>query len=742
MRSREGVAEEHRREQRCGSGRHEPDGLTLGAAGESGEAATARHGRLWEKKLQSISLLCIYALLSGGCSGAQLTAVEQKIIQQEHCRNGTLSLSPVCNSTVKVYRCHTIPQFNVTCLTPVRCGELSMPSNSIMCEKSDSAAACRAVNNPMALQTVEILCKEGYEYVDSSGIGKGFKAEVTCLEDGNYSSLAPAGFSCQPVSCGIYCRYCPDDEEVSADDDTDWKYKDRFGSCCKSYPGSEIVLRQRLLQKDGRFDDLKVDLAPDPAGLYPCDDPTKKCGADQNLINEIVYPNKLHLVCKNQSGSDPLHQIPGSGVANPQCLPNAKCRSAFVQGKWTLPECEVVRGVFVRGMTCGEQAKPPALTFHHKTNSQVTEIGDCACTEQETTNYFKPSLDQQCLRTACGSTSSGLSCTALSLECEFPKSVNLHMTTEEVQPGAKIYWTWRDESPVTPATGLTESSAALGANLWSGSDIVLTSQVQGCNVVNEFKRLTAVVVVPGKANSVASQTAMIKVTATRGTMPDGLSRWIDENGNNQSGCRMSEGQPLQVVKERNFQNDLVPKLPLEHSGCAAYRYFVFEPTALAGEEADAYALSELRFYYRKRLLTPRSVSSFGSHPAAEASIYLADGSLDTKLLQLDTCSIRYDFGLPLAVDAYELGCSPHPHRASRIHRPRAPSLSPARSDQRASCNLSRVTCHCDLLPAGTSNDCSIRDPVRWRILASNDGKEWLQVKAYTGRRPRDCEWFV
>ena len=71
MRRREGVVEEHRREQRCGSGRHEPDGLTLGTAGESGEAATARHGRLWGKKLQSISLLCIYALLSGGCSGAR-----------------------------------------------------------------------------------------------------------------------------------------------------------------------------------------------------------------------------------------------------------------------------------------------------------------------------------------------------------------------------------------------------------------------------------------------------------------------------------------------------------------------------------------------------------------------------------------------------------------------------------------------------------------------------------------------
>ena len=127
---------------------------------------------------------------------------------------------------------------------------------------------------------------------------------------------------------------------------------------------------------------------------------------------------------------------------------------------------------------------------------------------------------------------------------------------------------------------------------------------------------------------------------------------------------------------------------------------------------------------------------------AEASIYLADGSLDTKLLQLDTCSIRYDFGLPLAVDAYELGCSPHPHRASHIHRLRAPSLCLARSDERASCNLLRVTCHCDILPAGTSNDCSIRDPVRWRILASNDGKEWLQVKAYTDRRPRDCEWCV
>ena len=63
-------------------------------------------------------------------------------------------------------------------------------------------------------------------------------------------------------------------------------------------------------------------------------------------------------------------------------------------------------------------------------------------------------------------------------------------------------------------------------------------------------------------------------------------------------------------------------------------------------------------------------------------MFLADGSLDTEMLQMDTCAVEFDFGRELPIDEYEVG---------------------------------------------TANDCSSRDPVRWRIFASNDRVMWVQV---------------
>ncbi len=49
------------------------------------------------------------------------------------------------------------------------------------------------------------------------------------------------------------------------------------------------------------------------------------------------------------------------------------------------------------------------------------------------------------------------------------------------------------------------------------------------------------------------------------------------------------------------------------------------------------------------------MSKYGLQPAAEASNYVSDGSLDTKVLQMDTCPLELDFGRQVPVDAFELG---------------------------------------------------------------------------------------
>lgn len=199
--------------------------------------------------------MLLLLLMQGGMCA--LTTSQLEAIKSEHCSNGTLSLTRVCNATWRPYptgcpsdeeqyscrspargsRCSVISQYNVTCLTPIRCRELQLPNNSAL-----------AVLNPTVLQTVKIKCNEGYEYIDSEGSGKGLEGEVDCLESGNFSSIRPAGFSCQPVDCGFYCRYCSDmstavELQVGT---SDWKFKDRFGECCKTDPGSETKIKERL----------------------------------------------------------------------------------------------------------------------------------------------------------------------------------------------------------------------------------------------------------------------------------------------------------------------------------------------------------------------------------------------------------------------------------------------------------------------------------------------------------------
>ena len=109
------------------------------------------------------TLMLLLLLMQGGMCA--LTTTQLEAIKSEHCSNGTLSLTRVCNATWRPYptgcpsdeeqyscrspargsRCSVISQYNVTCLTPIRCRELQLPNNSAL-----------AVLNPTVLQTMKI----------------------------------------------------------------------------------------------------------------------------------------------------------------------------------------------------------------------------------------------------------------------------------------------------------------------------------------------------------------------------------------------------------------------------------------------------------------------------------------------------------------------------------------------------------------------------------------------------------
>ena len=581
-------------------------------------------------------LLCLLSHAGRG-DGATLTADQLETIRRTHCVNGTLSHTAVCNTTFRSYPagcpsaveqrqcaspergsvCRKVPGVNMTCLTPFQCTSLELPDNAAL-----------AVRNPMALTTVDIVCDEGYEYYDQNRVSRGFRGEVDCQETGNFSDIRPSMFSCEPIYCGLFCRYCSDLETIQPNpSNEDWGWKDRFGACCleRSDPSKDFVNRPKIIDRLGQ---MNVKLSA--GSLY-----------------NFRYGERVHVECTDTDTSV-LGQVPASGIASPRCIPRPGC--TYNDGEWSPSECANVRGMYEPAMTCNVPARQP-FVVQYETPEGITT-----------------------------------GCNAGASECEFPISVRIRLGSNEPTTAdsiPSIFWTYSPGSPATTPSGSVESTPANGGAVY-GSEIGIESVVVGCNVVNQYKTITMVVVVPGKPNSIHIITPELKITATRGVMPANLSVCTDEQGRRKTEEIVHHYclPPATSSNKITCAATWVPKPPLDVSKCPAYRYYVFEPIALAGAEADAYALSELRFFYLNIELTPEKVSTYGKHPAAEASLYVSDGSLDTKVLQMDTCSLEFDFGRQMPVDEYSLG---------------------------------------------TANDCNSRDPLRWKIFASNDRKMWVEV---------------
>jgi len=289
-------------------------------------------------------LLCLLAHARVG-EGAP-TAAELEDVRLSHCRNGTLSMTAVCNTTFRSYptgcpssveqrrcaaplrgsRCSEIPNQNLTCLTPFKCGSLEVPANSRL-----------TVRNPNAMETVAITCNSGYEYY-AQGESRGFSGEVDCLETGNFSEIRPADFACQPVECGLFCRYCADAAPTRLtvtdgewEEYKSWGWKDRFGPCCME--------RSPPLEDGSNADFLPNRLRNAPLRVKLKDD----------SVTKAIFPDALALECVEAS----VGQVPGSGKAAPRCIPRPGCvYNAANNPPWSPPACEHVRGMYEPGMTC------------------------------------------------------------------------------------------------------------------------------------------------------------------------------------------------------------------------------------------------------------------------------------------------------------------------------------------------------------------------------------------------------
>jgi hypothetical protein len=100
---------------------------------------------------------------------------------------------------------------------------------------------------------------------------------------------------------------------------------------------------------------------------------------------------------------------------------------------------------------------------------------------------------------------------------------------------------------------------------------------------------------------------MITITTTRAQrrMPSSMTLCTDPRTIKDIVHYCSENPDL--TTQLSCPEAWTPKPPLLFSTCPSYQYFSFEPVALAGARADAYALSEIRFFYQNRPVLPAAV---------------------------------------------------------------------------------------------------------------------------------------
>ena len=180
-----------------------------------------------------------------------------------------------CSKPIRGYTCSRITLSttqNATCLTPNSCGSF----NSLL-----NATASKPVytwdlttKSPFL---VDIKCAYGYERSD----GMGFTGTTQCLDNGTFS---PTPFTCVPVQCGKYCRYC---NGLITDIYCPASNQD----CCCTEPDTSQY---------GRYisTGLTVDLP----------------------LKLLSFPQSVQITCDPGYGF-----VPGSGYSSPQCIPRDDC---------------------------------------------------------------------------------------------------------------------------------------------------------------------------------------------------------------------------------------------------------------------------------------------------------------------------------------------------------------------------------------------------------------------------------
>ena len=129
-------------------------------------------------------------------------------------------------------------------------------------------------------------------------------------------------------------------------------------------------------------------------------------------------------------------------------------------------------------------------------------------------------------------------------------------------------------------------------------------------------------------------------------------------------------------------------LEVQSSFCPAYSYYRFTPTALRGPNPDAVQLSELQFYVNGTWVAATSVTNpGGSNSSDGAPANANDNNTGTKWLDFNKGALVYYFSSAQAVTAYNWA---------------------------------------------TASDWTPRDPIRWKVEASNDGSTWTMVDDKTG----------
>jgi hypothetical protein len=160
---------------------------------------------------------------------------------------------------------------NATCLTPNICGSFNSLKNA---SASKPYYAWDLTTKYPLL--VEVKCEHGYERSD----GMGFSGATECLDNGTFMS---ASFTCVPVMCGKYCRYC--NGKI-----TDIYCPQNQPCCCTEADTSQF----------GRY--ISVGLALD------------------RPLSKFSFPGSTRITCTG--GYD---VIPGSGSSSPRCIPRDDC---------------------------------------------------------------------------------------------------------------------------------------------------------------------------------------------------------------------------------------------------------------------------------------------------------------------------------------------------------------------------------------------------------------------------------